>query len=882
MQPNTMLPEGQDSSEADNHLACPSFAELITSVLGHIGDTYALERKVQQHAAQSEQSAHQNHSLRVLFRVPSEDAVQCDALGPSGAQPATLGFADDMAKQLSALVAECDVGCVPAGLIKCTSRYLQRACMLLRGAENGLKGCQAVSRGSHSGVGHHSSSSGIDVSACDDDGRLAQQCKIRKPTVESVSRSFPLAYSSEDGTSLMSGDYHTGDAVRGERSYAGSLHEAEMAFCCLIGIAFSCPCQSLANCLQLIIADVLGKAICPSSLRGRILKCLSQVDARTIRETQVSELWGMESNANFLYVMEGKLVRLNWHEVLSPRLHEATDVKWYVAPSPTAALPTLGQLLSGRLSRELDALQKSVSTAGTMPRCSLPSSSSTPSLTRRRLGTLSKGRTSSCGAIDGELANKEASKEKDATQQALWEALSHCSIASLRSLCSGRRDLLYRIFTDMGELPQYYYVLSACPEFLKAHHSTFIYVFFGNGPLLNSERLMVAFMTACRQKCEYLVCRFGALLMRVGGKEGGVCGAARSWLRDGPPPKLQALQRFIAIATHVPWQISDVDIRTAMSAGWSIHGLMQVSTIVAETLSLCSLVMGLFVPNDLCSFTALPPALAALLSPCVVVGDEHHHNADISFTRYTGVDDIVSEKRIKGSNVGGSTLRSGNFNWQEHGSTLMEQYYPGAASLINDEFDALAGVVRRLNHSDCVGLTSPEYSPAYAFQSLLLYVQNIIGFMSDNYPYNDINKVLRRQAKLIAQTCTMHPETLSGAQLRLWMQPAVEGSTSTGDFSSSQVLSGDTRRRMAAERRAEDQKQELIESLNRHRAPFTLSLPGDSTEHCGRPEDDVVEEALRLHEEWLVLVLLLCTMKARKEGLMTLLLYPMWKILNNM
>nr|CCC52261.1 conserved hypothetical protein [Trypanosoma vivax Y486] len=724
---------------------------------------------------------------------------------------------------------------------------------------------------------------GIEVCECE--GTVSTSPgEVCMPNVEVVQTHLTVAYSSEDGSSLVSSDLCFPKHARFAEGDVGNVREANIVIRFIIGIAFSCPCVPLSRCFQLVVSNLLETSPCCQKLRRIVGTFLSPLDTIAVMGTHgmLSEL---ELSGKFVYYVNGAPVVSDLHDALQKCSTEETGMAWYVSPLPTTALPILDKLFSGELSSVLEVLHKIATAEHYTPSTLHVSSLSKSSSTRRSLRTVRNQANSNddiSSAFEVESSGKGISSEKEEVKRTLWEALSRCGFVVTRCVVNEQHEILYRVFTDIGEVPQYYNVLSTCPDVLRTHHRTFRYVMFEDGPMPIHERLMVAFMTACRQKCGYLACRFSALLLRFGENQQSRNDSVHGWLQHGPPSKLQALQRFIAIATHVPWQISDAEIHTAMAAGWSVPSLMQVSTIVAETLSLCSFVMGIFVQNDLWAVAALPPSLISALLPNDVAGSVHRDETNL--TLYTGVDDIVSEDRVKGSLAGTTALCSGDFNWHEHGGALMEQYYPGAAALLNDEFYAFAAVTHRLHHSDCVGLTNPKYSPSYAFQLLRFYVQYIIGFLAEGYPYSEINKVLRRSAKLIVQTCTMRPETISRSQLRLWKLPSGEpGSTlRNASYSPMHLQEEGLRGHVQTSSCVDEQKQQLVESLNRHRAPFTLQVPGDVAARQPQPPDDLLDKVLHLHEEWLVFLLLIATMEARKEGLLTILLHPLWKLLNNM
>ncbi|KAF5225758.1 hypothetical protein ECC02_001074 [Trypanosoma cruzi] len=839
----------------------------------------------------------------VLFRVCLTEKESGGVKGTYSTKEELLRCPEALVKLMHSPTGTSDIDGMIYGVVNCACQYLQDACAFLelsmqgeaRGVSGGGSGMHRKRGVLNSPVSNdevdcgfpYSSSSGVDVSGRAEHFGVRRHSTPSENVLHFQSAHIPV-YSSEDGTCAITGDPSRRNGVSMDECAVSNLQEARMMLQIIVGTAFSCPSEPLAKAFQLVIARELGLSLRPFEACCGVLKFLSFLNP-TLRVANEERRQG--EKIGYLYYLNGVQTSASLTDALFSSSEATDSIQWFTAPSPAAVLPNLTRSLTGSLLEVMEELQQATdgiaAAAEALATTSLSAnptmSVAIPSFSRRRGGGCSNNRIIGSTGAEKELLNAERGKAGYASRQTVWDALCRCSLTIPKSVLSERSDLLYRIFFKMGEVPQYYQILSIYPEVLRAHHATFQYIFFEEGPLPICERLMIALMAASRQKCEYLFSRFAALLLHFAEKQPSSDVIAENWLLQGPPPKLQALQRFIAIATHVPWQMKLNDIRGAMNAGWSIPGLIQASCIVAETLSLCSFVMGLFVPNDMWVSITLPSSLSAVLSSCPVLGEVIDHQSCVDFTRYTGIDNIVSENRVKGSSSNVFTLSCGKFNWHEHGGTLMEQYYPGAATLINNELDAFSAVARKLTHLDCVGLTTPDYSPSNAFWFLRLYVQNIMGLMPDDYPYNSINKVLRRPAKLIAQSCTMRPETLSSSQMRLWVQMSSDSAAAPGDLHSAKNFSTEKpEEHQHLEVDMTEQKRQLIESLTAHKAPFTLSMPGTEAGCRPQPREDVLEAALSLHEERLIFLVVLATMEARKEGLFALLLYPMWGLLNNM
>ncbi|CAM38047.1 conserved hypothetical protein [Leishmania braziliensis MHOM/BR/75/M2904] len=742
----------------------------------------------------------------------------------------------------------------------------------------------------------------------------------------------------------------------------------------------------------------------------------------------------------------------HWWDAQQPQ-HSATCLA-YCGPLPaTTALPTVQRVLmeeeaymgpNGSAAAALKSVLEAVSTEVCLNARAIPGSPSSrvpTSLRRRRgvhhfVGTSAGGSCLSTGdGEDGVAGGREQNRSSRLAgacaavaatsgsgasvgraqgaavvetssrlskvakrRRALLFALAQSHLLPPVQQLATSKTLLYGVFMDGGECPSYYKLLSLYPEVLRAHHAALNYVLFGEGPLLVDMRLMVAVMAASRHRCEYLVSRFSALLLRYAEETkldeyvdddddcgpGGGCGmmhgnhhgglyssrdtrghaaygdkdaadtyeyddgahfaststglrqqkqrhhdtsatgcfrghSRQRWITHGPPERLRAVQHFIALAAHTPWTLGEEEIRNILACGWTIPEVFQLVAIVTQVVPLCGFVMGLFVPTEPWTMTLLPLEVVEQLSHRAVTedvlagssgsmgsigigggrnggGGERGSQAggrapsaqEDVYRRFAGDDNVVSEQRIKGGTTAANppTLWRSRFTWNDVGATSMEHYYPGAATLLSEEMECYFDVVRQLTKADCVGLMSPDYDPSYAFRSLQLYVQNLVGFMVEDYSYNDINKVLRRPAKWFAQVLTMRPETLSRSEVVRWYVPTIPPIGKASNTSAESSLVTHQLKReielLSVVDSARGGHRGGIESASAHQDNGDKIPPTPAEAARDAVESEALQTALTLQDERVLLLIALATMEARKEGLLHILLRPVCAVLNNM
>lgn len=387
------------------------------------------------------------------------------------------------------------------------------------------------------------------------------------------------------------------------------------------------------------------------------------------------------------------------------------------------------------------------------------------------------------------------------------DAISSCP--ALSECASVRNAVLGDIFLEMGEVNNYYRVLSTFPNVLAHHHKAMQFLFHAEGPLSLSDRYMIAIMAASRHKCEYLVRRFSVGLLLFSDERD----AAQHFLLHGPDDRLKQLREVIALLAHQPWNLTAGKIDQLINTGacWTVAEIVHACCVVTTVLALSGLTMGLAVPTEISTCALLPtilplrqivplpmtdsgaatqqtPAHSAVspqdsegqalggLSAEAAPPQEPlprcgslpavHDAGTLPFSRFCGVDAIASQPRIT-RGASNQSLNEGLFSWQERGGTLVEQYYPQFADLMSSE---IASVDSLLRHQDGGSMVrkNPDMESSHVWRSLRLYLLNLIGIVVDDFQYQNINNILTRGVKTFVQKSSAYPERLTLTDLGDW------------------------------------------------------------------------------------------------------------------
>lgn len=105
-------------------------------------------------------------------------------------------------------------------------------------------------------------------------------------------------------------------------------------------------------------------------------------------------------------------------------------------------------------------------------------------------------------------------------------------------------------------------------------------------------------------------------------------------------------------------------------------------------------------------------------------------------------------------------LWSSEFDWQESGVVLMDQYYPHAAGFFLEEGAHWLQVIEGLTPADAAGATlaASVATPVIAFVAIRNYVMKLLGYITSHYNFEVINSVVRQKAKALAQRMVLAPE----------------------------------------------------------------------------------------------------------------------------
>ena len=337
------------------------------------------------------------------------------------------------------------------------------------------------------------------------------------------------------------------------------------------------------------------------------------------------------------------------------------------------------------------------------------------------------------------------------------------------------REKVYRdIFVSTGEVCNYYRLLSTFPALLLQHHQTMQQLLFGEGPLTTPERLLLAIMASAQHDCQYLYRRFCALYFALGSEH-----APRPWLHGEIPEKFRAIMSLNALAAHRPWALSGDDItRLTREHGWQVSQILQAICIFATVHSLSGFVEVTMVTSDP-NTTILPeevsstPSMALLAEPTVQPGSDLPAYPRASVGKvFVAPDGTKYIKRINKSSTRNGGVNIAEYNWDDHGYTLMERYYDGIAPLISGETqlcESLCESAFGASISSSVIAKAGAATPATWWWMVRLYVLNLYGVIFDEYSGESVNDVVSLEVKRYVHRITCVPEEATIADV-VWIQ----------------------------------------------------------------------------------------------------------------
>lgn len=355
------------------------------------------------------------------------------------------------------------------------------------------------------------------------------------------------------------------------------------------------------------------------------------------------------------------------------------------------------------------------------------------------------------------------------------------------------RKIFVDLFLQNGRVSHLNRVLAIHPSFFEKSWATFTFIMTESGPLPLDWRNYIAILAASRHHCMYLVQYQEQEFLSNGGQP--------KWLEgiDHIPKKLQNLLPVNQILSHQPWTINKDIIQPLLRGAdsWSIGELVQAMIIICTFNALAGIVFGCGVSEEVDygdSTTVSEVEEEDQKVPSNIVDDTKKITALLTGGWETEEPDEQQESLFvkaetvdhppinKGGNVGRLRRFIGNsdmthedfdvksksygifrvqdWNWKEGGFELVRRFLPGAATLMEEEFDHIYTMTYNMfNQSKNVD--------TFPFRrAIWQYVQRVKGMFHDDYNYQEVNIFLNKSTKSYIKKISCFPETITKNDFR--------------------------------------------------------------------------------------------------------------------
>jgi len=356
------------------------------------------------------------------------------------------------------------------------------------------------------------------------------------------------------------------------------------------------------------------------------------------------------------------------------------------------------------------------------------------------------------------------------------------------------RAMYQQMFLQDGRVSHLHRVLGLHSTYFERYFSLYNYIMKDSTcPLPIDWRNYIAILSAARHQCAYLV--------KLSELEFLLNGGDPSWLQgvERLPRKLGNLLEVNALLCHQPWLITKDHI-ASLSRGedaWSIGELVHAMVIICTLGGLSRIVFGCGVTPevDLSEMTDIRSKIYASTeefeeeeAPTSQIADtkkiaellkqwkaeetqeqqqeqlfataetegmpeEQPSESTYDMFRYIGKFKIRHEDfnvRSKEYNI----FRVQDYCWSEHGFELVRQYFPDAATLLDEEFTHIYELTYNKFNKESNVDTFPFR------RAIWQYVQRIKGMFHDDYDYREVNLFLNRATKTYIKKITCAPQTI--------------------------------------------------------------------------------------------------------------------------
>jgi sestrin len=352
------------------------------------------------------------------------------------------------------------------------------------------------------------------------------------------------------------------------------------------------------------------------------------------------------------------------------------------------------------------------------------------------------------------------------------------------------RKIFVELFLQTGRVSHLHRLLAIHPSYFERFYAAFNFLMNESGPLPLDWRNYIAILASCRHKCKWLV--------NYQTQEFRLNGGTLKWLEgvDYIPKKLSNLLPLNQILVHQPWLLTKDHIALLVKGedSWSIGELVHAILIICTFNALAGIVYGCgvtdeadwesvegstteteeedkgTVPSNIDETKKItellkggweaadqPAEQQELFALAENVEASHQASKPKTeagpFARFLSKFDLFHEDfDIKSKNY--NIFRVHEWNWKEDGFELARRFLPGAAALLDEEFDHIYTMTYNMFNQNKNVDTFPFR------RAIWQYVQRIKGMFHDDYNYQEVNILLNKSAKSYIKKITCYPETI--------------------------------------------------------------------------------------------------------------------------
>lgn len=366
----------------------------------------------------------------------------------------------------------------------------------------------------------------------------------------------------------------------------------------------------------------------------------------------------------------------------------------------------------------------------------------------------------------------------------------------------GLERLFSELITSSG-LAAVWKVMAPHTAYLSSFLKTHTTLLRGDGPLPAPIRHLIAILASARFSCTFLIEAHKIEFIQTGGKP--------EWIEKGikaVPVKIQKLYELNKILAHRPWSLTPRHIAELTKPGednWSLSELVYAIVLMVHFHSFssfiqCCVLMEAEEPDpdeNVPSSTprpydcTAPKSRRTSISPGLEKVDEllqrmetlkgkqtclppkeelnvRFRTVELSSADSEALSVPVVEPDIcqfvkdvdfqyvdfakRGRETEFPTFRINDFNWDEHGYSILSRFYDDVAQLLDDKFRTIYNMTY-----GTMG-THSSIDTSLFRRASWNYIQCLWGIRHDDYDYAEVNELLHRNLKKYIKTATCYPE----------------------------------------------------------------------------------------------------------------------------